>query len=54
VWSEESGDVLLDLDDDETNRLFTFEVEKTNEQEEGVSVRPGFTVSFVFPRLHRI
>jgi hypothetical protein len=54
VWSEESGDVSMDLEDDETDRLFTFEVAKTNEQEEGVSVRPGLTVSFVIPRLHRI
>jgi len=45
VWSEESEDVTVDLEDDQTDRLFTFEVAKTNEQEEGVSARPGFTVS---------
>lgn len=31
--------------DEESDRLFTFEVAKTNEQEENVEARPGFTVS---------
>ncbi len=33
----------MDLDDN-TDRLFTFEVHKTNEQEENVTMRPGFKV----------
>ncbi|KDQ64238.1 hypothetical protein JAAARDRAFT_201615 [Jaapia argillacea MUCL 33604] len=36
--------VSLGVDDDETDRLFTFEVEKSTEQEEGVSSKPGFTL----------
>lgn len=31
-------------DDDQGDRLFTFEVTKTNEQEENVVSRPGITV----------
>ncbi|KAF9231528.1 hypothetical protein BU15DRAFT_34482, partial [Melanogaster broomeanus] len=46
VWSEPTNDdELAESDEDDTDRLFTFEVAKTNEQEEGVSVRPGFKVS---------
>ncbi|KAH7918945.1 hypothetical protein BV22DRAFT_1041330 [Leucogyrophana mollusca] len=43
VWNEEQlDDASLDVDNDETDRLFTFEVAKTNEQEESVTVRQGF------------
>ncbi|KIJ12353.1 hypothetical protein PAXINDRAFT_14830 [Paxillus involutus ATCC 200175] len=45
VWSDPVNDDNLtdeDEDEDDTDRLFTFEVAKTNEQEEGVSVRAGF------------
>jgi hypothetical protein len=44
IWSSSAGDDLSESDDDDTDRLFTFEVAKTKEQEEGVSVRPGFKV----------
>ena len=33
-----------DMDEDDDDRLFAFEVSKTNEQEEGITSRPGFTV----------
>jgi hypothetical protein len=43
IWSNSaSDDILSDSDEDDTDRLFTFEVAKTKEQEEGVSVRQGF------------
>ncbi|KAF8549816.1 hypothetical protein OG21DRAFT_1447416 [Imleria badia] len=42
-WSNSvSDDQLSETDEDDTDRLFTFEVAKTKEQEEGVSVRQGF------------
>ena len=44
VWSDESDIEVTDLDDEQSDRLFSFEVSKTNEQEEGVTVRPGFSV----------
>ena len=37
----------MDQDDDEDGRLARFEVAKTNEQEEGVTVRQGFRVQFL-------
>ncbi len=43
VWKETSEDPFVDLDDN-TDRLFAFEVHKTNEQEENVTIRPGFKV----------
>ncbi|KAF9228244.1 hypothetical protein BS17DRAFT_877588 [Gyrodon lividus] len=43
VWNEHnSNDELYDSDQDESDRVFSFGVEKTNEQEESVSVRKGF------------
>ena len=50
LWSEEDGenedDVnMLDVDQDESDRMFTFEVAQTNEQEESVTVREGFKVN---------
>ncbi|KAK0202722.1 hypothetical protein DFS33DRAFT_1436579 [Desarmillaria ectypa] len=44
IWKEASEDPFMDLDDN-TDRLFTFEVHKTNEQEENVTMRPGFKVT---------
>ncbi|KAK0489058.1 hypothetical protein IW261DRAFT_1602879 [Armillaria novae-zelandiae] len=41
-WKEPvAEDSFVGLDDD-TDRLFTFEVHKTDEQEENVTIRPGF------------
>jgi hypothetical protein len=51
VWSDQEGeDAIMNLDEehDESSRLFTFEVAKTNEQEEAVKSRPGFKVSLVY------
>ena len=47
LWSEEdSGEEdILEVDQDESDRMFTFEVAQTNEQEETVAVRKGFKVS---------
>ena len=47
VWGDEVDDLAgtpLGLENDEEARLFSFEVAKTNEQEENVTVRKGFTV----------
>ena len=44
VWSDEPDAEVMDIDDEQSDRLFSFEVSKTNEQEEGVTVRPGFSV----------
>jgi hypothetical protein len=47
IWSISiSDDQLSESDGDDTDRLFTFEVAKTKEQEEGVSVRQGFEVCY--------
>lgn len=45
VWKEETEDDPIDLDDDDSDRMFTFEVAKTHDQEENVVERPGFSVS---------
>ncbi|KIK47713.1 hypothetical protein CY34DRAFT_8765 [Suillus luteus UH-Slu-Lm8-n1] len=47
VWSEREGeddDSLMEMEDeqDESDRMATFEVRKSNEQEEAVNLRPGF------------
>ncbi|KAG1768958.1 hypothetical protein EDD22DRAFT_843764 [Suillus occidentalis] len=47
VWSEREGeddDSLMEMEDeqDESDRMATFEVRKSNEQEEAVHLRPGF------------
>lgn len=44
VWNDEDEDVFTDEDNEESDRLFTFEVSKTNEQEESVIARAGFQV----------
>ena len=45
VWRQDDVDSDSDSLDDETDRLFAFEVSKTNEQEENVTAQPGFEVS---------
>ncbi|KIJ13989.1 hypothetical protein PAXINDRAFT_100354 [Paxillus involutus ATCC 200175] len=44
VWNEneEDDDDALDVEQDESDRMFTFEVAQTNDQEESVTVREGF------------
>lgn len=45
IWDDDSIDDAADADaDDESDRLFTFQVAKTHEQEENVTTRPGFEV----------
>ena len=47
VWDDENDDdALTDPDDDDSGRLYDFVVAKTNDQEENVVARPGFTVHF--------
>jgi len=40
------------MEDDDDDRMFAFEVSKTNEQDENVTQRKGFTVCslFLIPR----
>jgi SPX domain protein involved in polyphosphate accumulation len=46
VWKQDSEeDYVMDMEDESYDRLYTFEVAKTNEQEEGVAMRPGFEAS---------
>jgi hypothetical protein len=45
VWSDECGDSSsMDIDAEDSERLFTFEVARTNEQDETAISRPGFQV----------
>ena len=45
VWSEEDEKTgSMNAENNESDRLFAFEVAKTNEQEETVTFRPGFQV----------
>ncbi len=45
VWGDDEGDTeSVDTDPGEDDRLFTYEVEKRNEQEESAVSRPGFQV----------
>ena len=49
IWSNSVSDEQLSEDgEDDTDRLFTFEVAKTKEQEEGVSVRQGFEACYLY------
>lgn len=49
VWNDEDSDIVsMDTDSDDSERLFTFEVAKTNQQEESAVSRPGFQVTPVF------
>ncbi|KAH8094847.1 hypothetical protein BXZ70DRAFT_339404 [Cristinia sonorae] len=43
-WNDQPADAGMDIDDDEIDRLFSFEVQKTNEQEEQATARPGFSI----------
>jgi hypothetical protein len=51
VWNDEDTDSSetesMDIDRD-SDRLVTFVVEKTNDQEDGAELRPGFLVFLVF------
>ncbi len=47
MWGDEDeDDVSIDSDNDDSGRLYDFVVAKTNDQEENVVARPGFTVHF--------
>lgn len=49
VWdNDENGSEAVDIYTDDTDRMFTFEVSKRNEQEENAVVRPGFQVFVSF------
>jgi hypothetical protein len=49
IWDNEDSDSeSVDLDTSNTDRLFTFEVSKRNEQEENAVARPGFQVRIPF------
>lgn len=53
VWHDDDGDTgSIDIDTGDSERLFTFEVAKTNEQEESAASGPGFqvrlTLSYLF------
>ncbi|KAG1731285.1 hypothetical protein EDB19DRAFT_1881018 [Suillus lakei] len=58
VWHGQEGeDIVKEMDKDEyePDRMFTFEVRKTNEQEEAVKPRPGFKATSIYiamPRPH--
>ncbi|KAF8967726.1 hypothetical protein BDZ97DRAFT_507114 [Flammula alnicola] len=47
VWDDcnDLQDPAADVEDDQIDRLFSFEVAKTLEQEENVTIRPGFNLS---------
>ena len=45
IWNDEDGDnSSIDIDTGDSDRVFSFEVSKTNEQEETAISRPGFQV----------
>lgn len=50
-WGDESEDIASELDD-EMDRMFAFQVSKTNEQEENVIVRQGFEVCSHRPNIN--
>lgn len=50
AWKEGLETHSLDFDEDEQDRMFTFEVAKTHEQEESATSRPGFCINMP-PRL---
>lgn len=50
VLSDSTDEDSTSLDEDESDRLFNFEVSKTNEQEENVTMVPGFKVRGVLYR----
>jgi hypothetical protein len=47
VWNDQESDTeSVDMDIGDSDRLYTFEVAKTNEQEQSAVARPGFKVLF--------
>ena len=45
VWTEQDSDTeSVDIEACDSDRLFTFEVAESNEQEEKAAARPGFQV----------
>jgi hypothetical protein len=55
VWSDEEGDTgSVEMDAGDEGRLFSFEVSKTNEQEESAVSRPGFQVTPILDDLWSI
>jgi hypothetical protein len=47
VWRDQDSDTeSVDVETGDSDRLFTFEVAETNEQEENAVARPGFQVLF--------
>ena len=47
MWGDEDDDeVSINSDNDDSGRLYDFVVAKTNDQEENVVARLGFTVQF--------
>ncbi|KAK7025055.1 VWFA domain-containing protein [Favolaschia claudopus] len=44
VWNDEAEEIPMEIEAG-SDRLFTFEVAKTNQQEENVTARPGFTMN---------
>ena len=45
IWNEDGDDTSsVDIDTGDSERVFTFEVSRTNEQEETAVSRPGFQV----------
>ena len=54
VWGDEVDDLedpSIDSDNDDSDRLFDFTVAKTNEQEENVIARQGFTVWYLITHI---
>ena len=55
VWGDEESDTeSVDLDAGDSGRLFSFEVSKTNEQEESAVSRRGFQVTLILDVLWTI
>ncbi|KAG2051772.1 hypothetical protein BDR06DRAFT_958570 [Suillus hirtellus] len=57
VWSGQESEDTMEMDEnqDEYDRMFTFEVTKTNEQEEAIKPRPGFKATsshITMPQAH--
>ena len=47
VWNDQESDTeSVDMDVGDSDRLYTFEVAKTNEQVQSAVARPGFKVFF--------
>ena len=47
AWGDEDDDTeYLDVETGDEDRLFIYEIESRNEQEESASLRPGFQVIY--------